>query len=240
MKPNAGESKAPDAKPSAPQESKVKSPEPKPGSKPDAKPDPKDDLKSLPMPEVEKKLGSSPDGLTQAEAQKRLTQYGPNELTEKKTNLFLKFLSYSPARPYPPGLFAAVLLAVALALSLWSHRRQEHVDSQFDRLQPRPRASYRAKYRKKIVAPVRRQLVCRPKDLPRLSCPRQSPAGASSGGRPYRRPQNTSGFGTSGIGGFRLRRNCGRVYGRHPGPRGVLDHHRRRQNDPVRNLGRGQ
>ena len=43
-----------------------------------------DDLKSLPLAEVEKKLGSSPGGLTQAEAEKRLTQYGPNELEEKK------------------------------------------------------------------------------------------------------------------------------------------------------------
>ncbi len=33
------------------------------------KPDLKDDLKSLPLAEVEKKLGSSPDGLSQAEAQ---------------------------------------------------------------------------------------------------------------------------------------------------------------------------
>ena len=55
-------------------------------SKPDAKPDPKNDLKTLPMPEVEKKLGSSPDGLSQAEAQKRLAQYGPNKIEEKKTN----------------------------------------------------------------------------------------------------------------------------------------------------------
>lgn len=54
-------------------------------------PDAKDDLKTLPLPEVEKKLESSPDGLTQAEAQKRLTQYGPNEIAEKKTNLFLNF-----------------------------------------------------------------------------------------------------------------------------------------------------
>jgi H+-transporting ATPase len=66
----------------------------KPGSKPDAKPDAKDDLKTLPLAEVEKKLQSSPEGLTQAEAQKRLTQYGPNELEEKKTNPILKFLSY--------------------------------------------------------------------------------------------------------------------------------------------------
>ncbi|MGB0124677.1 MAG: cation-transporting P-type ATPase [Silvibacterium sp.] len=51
--------------------------------------DSKDDLKSLSMPELEKKLGSSPYGLSQAEATKRLTQYGPNELAEKKTNVFL-------------------------------------------------------------------------------------------------------------------------------------------------------
>jgi H+-transporting ATPase len=36
--------------------------------KPGAKPDAKDDLKSMPLPEVVKKLGSSPDGLSQAEA----------------------------------------------------------------------------------------------------------------------------------------------------------------------------
>jgi len=32
----------------------------------------------------------------------------------------------SAARPLPWGLFAAVLLVIALALSLWSHRRSEH------------------------------------------------------------------------------------------------------------------
>jgi len=67
-----------------------KTPVPKPGSKPDAK----DDLKTLPLAEVEKRLASSPDGLSRAEAQKRLGQYGPNEIEEKKTNPFLKFLSY--------------------------------------------------------------------------------------------------------------------------------------------------
>ena len=67
----------------------AKAPEPKPGSTPEAK----DDLKTLPLPEVEKRLGSSPDGLTQAEATKRLAQYGPNEIEEKKTNALLKFLS---------------------------------------------------------------------------------------------------------------------------------------------------
>ena len=42
------------------------------------------DLKSLPMPEMLKRLDSSPDGLSQAEAQKRPAQYGPNEIKEQK------------------------------------------------------------------------------------------------------------------------------------------------------------
>ncbi len=77
---------------------------------PESKPDAKDDLKSLPLPEVEKKLGSSPDGLSQAEAQKRLTQYGPNEIEEKKTNPFLKFLTYFWG-PIPWMIEAAVILS---------------------------------------------------------------------------------------------------------------------------------
>ena len=83
-----------------------KTPESAPASKPDAK----DDLKSLPMPEVKKKLASSPDGLSQAEAQKRLTQYGPNEIEEKKTNPFLKFLTYFWG-PIPWMIEAAVILS---------------------------------------------------------------------------------------------------------------------------------
>ena len=77
-----------------------------PGSKPDAK----DALKSLPLPEVEKRLGSSPEGLSQAEAQKRLTQYGSNEIVEKKTNELLKFLSYFWG-PIPWMIEAAVVLS---------------------------------------------------------------------------------------------------------------------------------
>ena len=74
------------------------------------KPDAVTDLKSLPMPELEKKLGSSLDGLTQAEAQKRLTQYGPNALEEKQTNAFLKFLSYFWG-PIPWMIEVAVILS---------------------------------------------------------------------------------------------------------------------------------
>ena len=79
-------------------------------SKARSKPDAKDNLKSLPMPEVEKQLGSSPDGLSQSEAQKRLTEYGPNEIEEKKTNPFLKFLSYFWG-PIPWMIEAAVILS---------------------------------------------------------------------------------------------------------------------------------
>ena len=55
-------------------------------------------------------MGSSPDGLTQAEAQKRLTQYGPNEIEEKKTNPLLKFLTYFWG-PIPWMIEVAVILS---------------------------------------------------------------------------------------------------------------------------------
>jgi H+-transporting ATPase len=79
-------------------------------SKPGSRRESKDDLKSLPLPEVEKKLGSSPDGLSQAEARKRLTQYGPNEIAEKKTNPFLKFPAYFWG-PIPWMIEGAVILS---------------------------------------------------------------------------------------------------------------------------------
>ena len=85
-------------------------PDSTPVAKPESKDGSKDDLKSLPMPELQKKLGSSPDGLSQAEAQKRLTQYGPNEIAEKKTNPFLKFLTYFWG-PIPWMIEAAVILS---------------------------------------------------------------------------------------------------------------------------------
>jgi H+-transporting ATPase len=81
----------------------------KPGLKPDA-PDAKDELKTLPMPEVEKRLQSSPDGLAQAEAEKRLTKYGPNEIKEVKQNMLLKFLGYFWG-PIPWMIEIAVILS---------------------------------------------------------------------------------------------------------------------------------
>jgi H+-transporting ATPase len=77
------------------------------------KPDPKDDLKSLPLSEVEKQLKTSPDGLTQGEATKRLAQYGPNEIAEDRTNPLLKFLSYFWG-PIPWMIEVAVILSGAV------------------------------------------------------------------------------------------------------------------------------
>jgi H+-transporting ATPase len=72
-----------------------------------------DDLKSIPMPELSARLGSTPGGLSQAEAQKRLTQYGTNEIEEKKTNPFLKFLTYFWG-PIPWIIEIAVILSGAV------------------------------------------------------------------------------------------------------------------------------
>ena len=80
---------------------------------PGAKTESKDDLKSMPMAEVEQKLSSSPEGLTQTEAEKRLAEYGPNEIEEKKANLLLKFLSYFWG-PIPWMIEAAVILSGAV------------------------------------------------------------------------------------------------------------------------------
>jgi H+-transporting ATPase len=97
---------------SNPQPQQPKTPHANDLSKSDAKtkPDTKDGLKTLPLAEVEKRLESSPDGLTGAEAAKRLTKDGPNELPEKKTNPLLKFLSYFWG-PIPWMIEIAVILS---------------------------------------------------------------------------------------------------------------------------------
>ncbi|MEJ2183056.1 MAG: plasma-membrane proton-efflux P-type ATPase [Nitrospirota bacterium] len=54
----------------------------------------KEEIKQTPLAELLKKLSSSEKGLSTAEAQKRLQQYGHNEISEKKKSAFLKLLSY--------------------------------------------------------------------------------------------------------------------------------------------------
>ncbi len=70
------------------------------------------DLQSLPLEEVEQRLECSADGLSQAEAEKRLARYGPNEIAETKANPFLKFLTYLWG-PIPWMIEIAVILSGA-------------------------------------------------------------------------------------------------------------------------------
>ena len=146
---------------------------------PESKPDAKEDLKSLPMPELMKKLGSSPDGLSQAEATKRLTQYGPNEIEEKKTNMFLKFLTYfwgpipwmieaavilSALAQHWPDFFIILLLLVANALvGFWEEREAGNA---IEALKAKLAVKARVKRDGKWINPAARELV--PGDVIRL------------------------------------------------------------------------
>ncbi len=152
-----------------------KAPTKESGSKPDAK----DDLKSLPMPELQTKLESSPDGLSQAEAQKRLTQYGPNEIEEKKTNLFLKFLTYfwgpipwmieaavilsAVARHWPDFGIILVLLLANAVVGFWEEREAGNA---IEALKAKLAVKARVKRDGKWVNPAARELV--PGDVIRL------------------------------------------------------------------------
>ena len=99
----------------------------------------RDDLKTLPMASVEKTLGSSAGGLAQAEADKRLAQYGPNEIAEKTTSALLKFLSYfwgpipwmievavvlsGVVRHWPDFFIILVLLVANATIGFWEERQ---------------------------------------------------------------------------------------------------------------------
>ena len=162
-----------------PNTDKPKAPEPKLDAKDDAKPNAKDDLKTLPMAEVEKKLESSADGLTQAEAEKRLTQYGPNEIEEKKTNLFLKFLTYfwgpipwmieaavilsAVARHWPDFFIILLLLAANAVVGFWEERQAGNA---IEALKAKLAVKARVKRDGKWITPAARELV--PGDVIRL------------------------------------------------------------------------
>ena len=141
--------------------------------------DTKDDLKSLPLPEVEKRLGTTPDGLTEAEATKRLEKYGPNEIAEKKTNAILKFLSYfwgpipwmievavvlSGVVRHWPDFFIILLLLVANAtIGFWEERQ---AGDAIEALKAKLAIKARVKRDGKWVTPPAKQLV--PGDVIRL------------------------------------------------------------------------
>ena len=150
-----------------------------PASKPGAEPTANDDLKSLPMAEVEKKLGSSPDGLSQAEAAKRLTQYGPNEIEEKKQNVLLKILSYfwgpipwmievavvlsGVVRHWPDFFIILILLVSNAAVGFFEERQ---AGDAIEALKARLAIKARVKRDGKWITPPARELV--PGDVIRL------------------------------------------------------------------------
>jgi H+-transporting ATPase len=152
-----------------------KAPDAKPGGKPVAK----DDLQKLPLAEVEKRLGSSPDGLTEGEAKKRLAQYGPNEIAENKTNAMLKFLSYfwgpipwmieiavvlsAVVRHWPDFCIILVLLLANATIGFWEERQAGNA---IDALKARLAIKARVKRDGKWVTPPAKELV--PGDVIRL------------------------------------------------------------------------
>ena len=159
-KPDAAHAKSPDAKPASPS-------------------DAKDDLKSLPLPEVEKRLSASPDGLSQAEATKRLGKYGPNEIEEKKTNALLKFLKYfwgpipwmievavvlsGVVRHWPDFFIIFLLLITNATIGFWEERQAGNA---IEALKAKLAIKARVKRDGKWVTPPAKDLV--PGDVIRL------------------------------------------------------------------------
>jgi len=144
-----------------------------------SKPGEKDDFKSLSMSELLKKLDASTDGLTDAEAKKRLAQDGPNEIEEKKTNLFLKFLTYfwgpipwmievavilsAVARHWPDFFIILVLLMANALVGFW----EEHeAGNAIDALKAKLAVNARVLRDGKWITPPARELV--PGDVIRL------------------------------------------------------------------------
>jgi H+-transporting ATPase len=141
--------------------------------------DAKDDLKSLPLAEVEKRLSASSDGLTSAEATKRLAQYGPNEIEDKKANALLTFLRYfwgpipwmievavvlSGVVRHWPDFFIILLLLVANAtIGFWEQRQAGNA---IDALKARLATKARVKRDGKWITPPARDVV--PGDVIRL------------------------------------------------------------------------
>jgi H+-transporting ATPase len=71
----------------------------------------KDELSQVPLDQLQQRLDASLNGLDQSEADKRLEQYGYNELAEDKPNPILQFLSYFWG-PIPWMIEVAVVLSV--------------------------------------------------------------------------------------------------------------------------------
>ncbi len=73
-------------------------------------PEEKESLKSISVTELQEKLKTSPDGLSQNDGRDRLKRYGYNEIPEKKVNPFFRFLAYFWG-PIPWMIEAAAILS---------------------------------------------------------------------------------------------------------------------------------
>jgi H+-transporting ATPase len=72
-----------------------------------------EEAKKADIDELLKKLAVDQKGLSSSEAEKRLQQYGPNEIQEKKANPLKKFLGYFWG-PIPFMIEAAVIMSAAI------------------------------------------------------------------------------------------------------------------------------
>jgi H+-transporting ATPase len=138
-----------------------------------------DALKSMPMAELLTRLVSSPDGLSQAEAEKRLAADGPNEIQEKKTSALLKFLSYfwgpipwmievavilsGVVRHWPDFVIILLLLVANATIGFWEERQ---AGDAIEALKAKLAIKARVKRDGKWVTPPARDLV--PGDVIRL------------------------------------------------------------------------
>jgi H+-transporting ATPase len=144
-----------------------------------AAPKQKTDLQTLPMDQVETKLGSGPDGLSADEATRRLAQYGANEIEEKKTNIILVFLKYfwgpipwmievacvlsAAVRHWPDFFIISLLLFANATIGFWEERA---AGSAIDALKARLAVKARVKRDGKWITPAAKDLV--PGDVIRL------------------------------------------------------------------------
>jgi H+-transporting ATPase len=72
-----------------------------------------EEAKKVSVNELLSKLSASKTGLSSSEAEKRLQQYGPNEIPEKKANPLIKFLTYFWG-PIPWMIEAAVIMSAII------------------------------------------------------------------------------------------------------------------------------
>lgn len=72
-----------------------------------------EDAKKATIAEILSRLSATEEGFSSLEAQKRLQQYGPNEIPEKKENTLLKFLSYFWG-PIPWMIEAAIIMSAII------------------------------------------------------------------------------------------------------------------------------